>query len=353
MDSLTQAVLGATVQGAGLGRYQGRRALLYGAMLGTLPDLDVLVRYADPVSSMTYHRGFSHSLFLLPLLALVLAWLIKKRWPHTEYTFTHLFVTLCLALVTHPLLDAFTVYGTQIWWPLTPTPAQWSGVFIIDPIYTLPMLFACVYALGVRMKITAQKALAASFVFGCVYLAWGCYGQYHHQQRVRALLADEGIAVVRSMATPMPLNTLLYRVIVETDNGDYIDAVSGWLDHTPPEYVRMSQGLQHTAIVQHDHLYQRLAWFSDGWLRLDVVDDELVVTDLRMGVPGRHTFRFVMAKQQADGQWYAVTPYRFATRLGDVGGLLGQMWRRIWDSSQALPLATWAAEERQKAPLSD
>ena len=115
MDSLTQAVLGATIQGVGMGRYQGRKALLYGAMLGTLPDLDVLIRYADPVSAMTYHRGFTHSLFVLPLLALVLAWLIKKRWPHSAYGFGRLYATLCLALVTHPLLDAFTVYGTQLW----------------------------------------------------------------------------------------------------------------------------------------------------------------------------------------------------------------------------------------------
>ncbi|WP_256660794.1 metal-dependent hydrolase, partial [Pseudomonas sp. JV551A1] len=70
MDSITQAVLGAALQGTVLGRIQGRRSLLYGAALGTLPDLDVIIRYADPVSQMTYHRGFSHSLFVLSGLAL-------------------------------------------------------------------------------------------------------------------------------------------------------------------------------------------------------------------------------------------------------------------------------------------
>lgn len=73
MDSLTQAVLGATVQGIGMGRRQGRKALAYGALLGTLPDLDVFIRYADPVSSMTYHRGFSHSVFVLAALAAFIA----------------------------------------------------------------------------------------------------------------------------------------------------------------------------------------------------------------------------------------------------------------------------------------
>ena len=35
MDSVTQAVLGAGIQGALLGRVQGRRALFYGAALAT------------------------------------------------------------------------------------------------------------------------------------------------------------------------------------------------------------------------------------------------------------------------------------------------------------------------------
>ncbi len=50
--------MGGSIQAALLGRIQGRKALLYGAVLATLPDLDVFVPYPDPVSLMTYHRGF-------------------------------------------------------------------------------------------------------------------------------------------------------------------------------------------------------------------------------------------------------------------------------------------------------
>lgn len=108
MDSITQAVLGASIQGALLGRWQGRRALLYGAMLGTLPDLDVIIDYGDAVADMTYHRGFSHSLFVLSALALALTLLIRKLRPDPGYSARRLFLTLWLVLITHPLLDAFT-----------------------------------------------------------------------------------------------------------------------------------------------------------------------------------------------------------------------------------------------------
>ena len=84
MDSITQAVLGASIQGALLGRWQGRRALLYGAMLGTLPDLDVIIDYGDAVADMTYHRGFSHSLLVLSLLAVAITLLARWLRPFTD-----------------------------------------------------------------------------------------------------------------------------------------------------------------------------------------------------------------------------------------------------------------------------
>src|SRR5690606_18468181 len=140
MDSITQAVLGAGVQAALLGRWQGRKALLYGAMLGTLPDLDVVIDYGDAVAQMTYHRGFSHSIFVLSPLAL--AWLARRWRPHPGYSGRRLFLTLWLVLITHVLLDSFTSYGTQLFWPLETPPVAWSSIFIIDPLYTLPLLVA-------------------------------------------------------------------------------------------------------------------------------------------------------------------------------------------------------------------
>src|SRR5210317_1878261 len=122
MDSVTQAVLGAAIGGAIAPAGQRRKALLAGAALGTLPDLDVLIDYGDAVENFTYHRGFSHSLFVLPPVALLL-WL----------------AFIGLALITHPMLDAHTAYGTQLLWPLDSPPVMWASLFIIDPLFTLPM----------------------------------------------------------------------------------------------------------------------------------------------------------------------------------------------------------------------
>ena len=148
MDSVTQAALGACVTAVCVPPEHRRKALLVGAMLGTLPDLDVLIDFGDAVRNYTYHRGFSHSLFVLPGVALLI-WLALRRWwaPVREAPWPWL-LGISLALITHPLLDAHTAYGTQLWWPLAVTPASWSTIFIIDPAFTLPLVVGCVAILG-------------------------------------------------------------------------------------------------------------------------------------------------------------------------------------------------------------
>lgn len=204
MDSITQAVLGASIQGALLGRWQGRKALLYGAILGTLPDLDVVIDYGDAVADMTYHRGFSHSLFVLTGLALLLTWLTRRFRHNSGYSSHRLFITLWLVLITHPLLDSFTSYGTQLLWPLTPIPTAWSSIFIIDPLYTVPLCIAVVLGLLYGLRDKAAKAPAMALLVSSLYLASTLGGKYMAEQRVESQLAVQGIQAESIFSTPTP-----------------------------------------------------------------------------------------------------------------------------------------------------
>ena len=73
MDSLSQLTFGAACGEAILGKKVGKKALLWGAILGTLPDLDILIPLGSPVDDFVYHRGFSHFLFLLAILSPLLS----------------------------------------------------------------------------------------------------------------------------------------------------------------------------------------------------------------------------------------------------------------------------------------
>ncbi|WP_421683886.1 metal-dependent hydrolase [Stutzerimonas urumqiensis] len=342
MDSITQAVLGASVQAALLGRWQGRKALMYGAALGTLPDLDVIIDYGDAIADMTYHRGFSHSLFVLSGLALLLTGLIRWWRPDAGYGSGRLLLTLWLVLITHPLLDAFTSYGTQLFWPLPVTPTAWSSVFIIDPGFTVPLLIAVIAGLlfGLRGRVARWPAIALGLAGA--YLAFTVAGKLMADRRVDAVLEANGIDAQTVFTTPTPFNSLLWRVVV-IDGERYYEGLVSWFDEAPPELVELPRGAALAEVLADSPKHARLVWFTDGILRYDVNGGRLVVTDLRMGVPGFHPFRFALAEQVGD-RWRLIEDVdREVTARGDADRLLA-LWRRIWNQDARVPLERWAAE---------
>jgi inner membrane protein len=338
MDSLTHVVMGATMQSALLGRAQGRKALLYGAILATLPDLDVFLPYPDPVSLLTNHRGFSHSLFVLSGLAALLAWLVRRRWPSAPYSGMRLFVTIWLVLITHPLLDAFTTYGTQLFWPLPLAPVSFSSIFIIDPVFSLPLLAASLAVLfrGER----ARRWRSAALCFSVAYLAFTLVAKAVIEGRVQAALHGQGIDTTRLFSAPTPLNSLLWRVVARTPDGNYYEIISGLLDRSPPQQRLQPLHEDLATALPPMPLLARLNWFTGGWLRYDAIGGDLVVTDLRMGMPGYYTFRFVMARRDALGYWRAVLPTQWP---GSRGGWpeLKQVLMRIVTAQPPLPLDLW------------
>ncbi|HBZ94454.1 MULTISPECIES: metal-dependent hydrolase [unclassified Pseudomonas] len=342
MDSITQAVLGASIQGALLGRWQGRKALLYGATLATLPDLDVVMDYGDAVANMTYHRGFSHSLFVLSGLALLLTWLARRFRPHPGYSANRLLLTLWLVLITHPLLDAFTSYGTQLFWPLMPTPTAWSSLFIIDPLYSVPLLAAVVISLFTGLREQSWRVPAVALAVSTLYIGFSLAGKFMAEQRVERELARQGIQAEQLFITPTPFNTLLWRVIV-LDGEDYHEALIGWFDDQPPQLQRLPRGTHLREPLAASPMHQRLEWFTGGALRYDQVGDRLIVTDLRLGMTGFHPFRFDFA-QLRDGQWQ-VHPRldRLPFERGEVGHLT-LLFKRIWQPELKVPLLAWASE---------
>ncbi len=140
MDSITQIALGASVSEAVMQNKVGRKAALWGAICGTLPDLDVFIPMGNAVKDFTYHRAESHAFFYMALAAPLFVWLITKIHPSTKEYKVRWLLAVFLSFITHALLDSFTVYGTQFLLPFSDFPVGWSTIFVIDPLYTIPLL---------------------------------------------------------------------------------------------------------------------------------------------------------------------------------------------------------------------
>lgn len=342
MDSITQALLGASVQAAVLGRWQGRKALLYGALLGTLPDLDVVIDYGDAVANMTYHRGFSHSLFVLSLVAIGLTWLTRRIRPDPGYTPLRLFLAIWLVLVTHVLLDAFTSYGTQLFWPLTTPPVAWSSIFIIDPLYSVPLLLAVLAGALFGLQGRCRNGPLLALLLSSLYLGFTVAGKQMAERQVEAAMASNGIEDARVFSTPTPFNSFLWRVIL-VEGDVYYETLISWFDDAPAPLVRIPRSERLASHLAASPQHARLQWFTAGVLRYDEVDDQILVTDLRLGMTGFHPFRFALAERTAQGWQLIPHVERLPAERGDMERLK-QIWGRIWHQQPDLPLAEWAAD---------
>ena len=176
MDSLTQIVLGGSV-GVTILKDKPRTAILWGGLLATIPDLDTLLsRFYDPILFFSVHRSFSHSFLFSFGLSFIVAWLIS-RFGKVPYKKAYLFSFM--VLVTHILLDLFTAYGTQLFWPFTNEPYTLQSISVVDPLYTAPLLIGMAYAfiVGNQRKQKALRVVKFGLILSTLYLAWSLIAQ--------------------------------------------------------------------------------------------------------------------------------------------------------------------------------
>jgi inner membrane protein len=342
MDSLTQAVLGAAIAEATLGKRVGRKAAAWGAVLGTLPDLDVLIPQGGPVADFTYHRAHSHSLFWLSLVAPLLAWALHRLHRADGAGFRAWWLACWLALVTHPLLDVLTIYGTQLGLPFTDHPFGTGSVFVIDPAYTLPLLAGLLAALLLRREAPLGRTLnAAGLALGTGYLAFGLVAQAYVERHARAEFARQGLPAARLFATPTPLNGVLWR-IVGVDDRRYCEGFRSLLDGDAPLLARChARGPELLEPLAGTWAAERLRWFTKGWYAVDRVHSreaggaQLVFRDLRMGQEPHYVFSFVLA-DVVDGRVVPRVP-ELQVPLAAGARNLGWVWRRLRDPTLAPP----------------
>jgi inner membrane protein len=299
MDTLTQIALGATIGQAVGARRLGRLAAAAGAVGGLVPDLDVLVvPMLGPLAEWQHHRGITHSLFFGPLLGPLLGWaswrLMRARRPaspEAEDAALGIWIRVwLLALLTHPLLDLFTVYGTQLLAPFAVTRFAVPAVAIIDPAYTIVLVVALLLGWRARAMLATRAAVAA-LALSTLYLFIG-WSQNDAAERIaRAQLAREGKAVGVVEAYPTIFQAFLRRVVVEDRDGVRIGFVSTLAPDTISWTCLARVEEPRVNVVAGTDAGRILAYFAAGrvWPRLVPLDGggvEVRLTDLRYGVPG-------------------------------------------------------------------
>ncbi|MGJ3260163.1 MAG: metal-dependent hydrolase [Rhodospirillales bacterium] len=307
MDSITQFALGAAVGAAALGPRIGmRKAAVIGGLMGTVPDLDTFLPSPDPVTSFTSHRGASHSLLVQALAAPFFAEPLVRLFRDLRDKRVLTYVAIYLIFATHALIDGMTVYGTRLFWPIYDGPVGVGSIFIIDPLYTLPLLVLTLWAIllnpaGLQFRRWLTGALAVS----TVYMLGTAGLQQAAGARANAWLAAQGVEPERTLSIPTPFNVLYWRTIV-------IDG---------PRYLNVYQPLIGGGTTVYEHprhpelegclagspAYENLAAFTRGFYRMEEKDGKIIFSDLRMGLTPQYVFRFKLGEIE-NGVPKAVTP---------------------------------------------
>lgn len=407
MDSLTQIVLGAACGEAVAGRKLGNRAMLWGGIGGTIPDLDVLVAlFTDEITSTAFHRGFMHSFLFAALAPWLLAWLVRRFYGNEVYrkrgykatamilwllfyvgaavginfipvllgeglSWYILVPTLILgcrfawrlwrdywqrdlamveasyltwvslffwSIFTHPILDCFTNWGTQIWQPFSDLRVQWTTVSVVDPIYTVP--FAALLWVASRFARSSRPRMVlawAGIFWSCLYLGY----TYWHKRQVGALfeaaLAERHIPYQRYMTGPTIFNNIVWYAVAESDTAFYFGQYG--FNDPQPRFTRISQLPKNHGALAHipddDRALHFLRWFSNGYYNvIPYQGDTLQVNDLRFGLLGdtlvrdNYVFPFLLYKNER-GVWDIHQNNRDQSNAEEAKRSFGKLWQRI------------------------
>ena len=273
MDILTQGLLGAVLAQSAARKTETKIAAVTGFAAGLLADADVLIRSSnDTLLAIEYHRHFTHSIFFIPfgaLIAALLLWPLMKK--HLNFRRVYLYSLMGYSL--SGFLDACTSYGTHLFWPLSDQRVSFHLISIVDPVFTLTLIIACIYTIKMKRNSIARAGLAVAGM----YLMLGLVQLQRAESVIQDYLASRGHNDHQQLVVKPTLgNQLLWRTIYQYDGRFYVDAVRVGLFSEPRVYEGDSipvfkpdtdlNDLQNDSVLYDDVI--RFMSFSDDYVAM-------------------------------------------------------------------------------------
>lgn len=337
MDSLTQIVLGAACGEAVLGKKIGNKALLFGAIGGTIPDLDVFVGnllYGNRIDAMLFHRGFMHSILFSVIAAFLLGWLVHKLYNSgnrldstTQKDWISLFFW---SLFTHPILDCFTPYGTQLFTPFSSYRVALNNIAVADPAYTLPFLI-CMIVLMFFRRTSNKRRLWLKFGIGIssVYMLFTFGNKLYIDSVFRKSLKDSEINAIRFSTQPAIFNNILWYGIVESEAAYFVSDYS--LFDSENQFLNFREIPKRRDLKPSEFKDIRdLGWFSNQYYSVyKLKENEYQYNDLRYPLldidnPNTSVFSLLLYK---DENRLNMKPFK--PKFESLGGIIASLWERI------------------------
>jgi inner membrane protein len=221
MDNLTHTLIGLTLSRAGLGRNLPRAGLLLAAA-ANMADIDVVCAAGGSLTYLDWHRGLTHSVFAVPLLAVLPVVIARLASRSKPFPWLRAYLVSLAAAATHPLLDWTNVYGVRL---LEPFSAQWhmGGFTYVFDVWIWAVLAVALIWPRLSGLVSSEIGARPASGRGLAILALCFVAAYEggrallHQRALATLDSRiyEGAVPLRVVALPSPVSPLRWTGVVE------------------------------------------------------------------------------------------------------------------------------------------
>lgn len=341
MDSLTQIVLGAACGEIALGKKIGNKALLFGAIGGTIPDLDVIfghLFFSNSIDQLAFHRGFMHSFLFAFLSPFVFGWITHKLYNKgirkNTTTLKDWIWLYFISIITHPILDSFTPYGTQLFLPFSDYRVAFNNISVVDPLYTLPFL-ACVIAVLFYKRNTKERTKwnLLGIYMSSAYMLFTIGNKLYINTVFEESFKQSNIKVQRFSTQPTLFNNILWYGIAETKE-DYKIAFYSLFDKSGQADPIISLPKNHHLLNMNEPDLKTLNWFSNGYYNLAPIDSSKNIryNDLRyplLNAKNKNSSVFSFELEKNGARWENHRYVDDSFKKTPLSETFSQFWQRI------------------------
>jgi inner membrane protein len=275
------------------GRSLGRKAMIYGIIAQSLPDIDFVTSfYLNKPQELLAHRGFTHSFlfaFIITLLAGLAAHVGYKRFvPLRKWI-----VLFGANVFTHIFIDAFNVYGTAWFEPFHHHRVSFNALYVADPFFSIVPFVAAMALFFLHRQHMRRKVWAGIGIgYVAIYLATACINKWIVARDVEAALEKKGISKSDYIVTPAPLNTWLWYAVAKSDSGALVGYRSVFDKGKEMDFRFFPRKEQLLVPIADQESLHYLRRFSQGYYTVEQWGDTTVFNDLRFGqIVGWHNPR--------------------------------------------------------------
>jgi inner membrane protein len=286
MDSITQGVLGAAIGEAVLGKKIGNKGAIIGAVVATIPDLDVILYlFYDKLDMLSIHRGFSHSIVFSIAGAFLIAFVLSKiKWAHS-IKFNKLLLCAWLCLFTHMLLDAFTAYGTQLFLPFSNKRVSFDSINVVDPVYTIPLIIGLILSLWIY-KSTPKRSRFSSYglIISSLYLIFTLINKENVKTEISKRMTVAKIEYSSLLTMPLGIANVNWYGVAKSQDSIYMlkHSILSDTEHAIEAFPINEDLLKFI----DSQVAEKMRWFAKGFYTVEKENEKIRIYNLQVDMRG-------------------------------------------------------------------